>query len=126
MILTATEKFTFKFLARFYFYLWPFAISWNENYTALYLSQHTLRQKRFYYIWVFAMFAYCTVGVCELLFYNKYTGKTAIPWMNAAIIVATILFPSFVWFLVYVVKTLVEGLNQVLLLLAKFNEGTPL
>lgn len=123
MLLTPVEKFTFNFISRFYFYLWPFAVTWNKSFTAIDKPQHNLIQKGFYYLWVFAMLSYSTGGLLVASLYNKYTGKIIIEWMRASIIVATTVTLPFIWLIVHVAKTLIDGFNQIMLLLIKFNKG---
>lgn len=123
MLLSTIEIFTFKFLSKFYFYLWPFAITWNKDYTALYLSQYTSLQKWFYYTWVVVTFTYCLGGLCVVLFYNKYVGKLIIPWTTATMITSVVIVLPVVWVVINILKILTGALNQIIRLLINFKKG---
>lgn len=124
MWVLSIEKSCFEFISRFYFYLWPFPLGWDANYTLMQIQTLNFKQKCHYNIWLLSMLFYSATGTFIATFYNRLKEKQIIPVMDAVLMKAVILAVILVWILTQILCKLVTGLNEIGITATKLQTGS--
>lgn len=123
MSLLPVEKASFRFVSKFYFYLWPFAIGWDENYTFTFKKNLAPISKLFYYIYLLFMFAYSASGLFVAFYFNKIFARPHIPVIDAVILTSIVAALILIWLTTQISVQVVVGFNGLLSLVTRLKTG---